>query len=99
MAAGRDTITHPKSGVAKATSFFTSLTRSTMIELDDGIEQPADGYGNPYAVDEADPGYQVYRGPSQPRALQSYQEMLEQDWVDEPLRELLETRVSDLLEG
>jgi hypothetical protein len=70
-----------------------------MIELDDGIEQPDDGYDALYAVDEVEPGYREYRGPSHPRSLASYQEMLEQDWVDEPLRELLETRVSDLLEG
>jgi hypothetical protein len=70
-----------------------------MIELDNGIGQPEDGYDALYAVDEAETGYREYRGPSNPRALESYQEMLEQDWVDEPLRELLETRVSDLLEG
>jgi len=48
------------------------------------------------AVDEDGYGYSAH---ANEETAHLYREMVEEDWVDEPLRDLLETRVSDMLDG
>jgi len=64
----------------------------------DSVEAANAAYGTGELPEEDDPLYTGYQASSHQHALRSYQDMLGQDWVDEPLRELLETRVDELLE-
>ena len=90
---------HRKPGVSEATSFFTVLTGSTMLgTTTDSVEAANAAYGNGELLEEDDPLYAGYQASSHQHALATYREMLGQEWVDEPLRELLETRVDELLE-
>jgi hypothetical protein len=65
----------------------------------DSVEAANAAYGNSEFPEADDPHYAGYRGSMHQHALRSYQDMLGQDWVDAPLRELLETRVDELLDG
>lgn len=56
-----------------------------------------DEYAPSYDPIETDESYTEYTG-TRPRTVDTYQEMMDADWVDEPLKELLETRINDMLE-
>lgn len=61
----------------------------------DGLDPAYDGY-----TDDGEPfDYHEYRAPPHQHSVAAYRDMVGQDWVDEPLRELLETRLDELLEG
>lgn len=64
--------------------------------------EPATAGGEPYdefgLEDAAEDGY-GYTPQTNEGSAQLYREMVEEDWVDEPLQDLLETRVGELLDG
>lgn len=70
-----------------------------MLGTTDSVEAADTAYGNGDILKEDDPLYGGYQGAAHRHTLPTYREMLGQDWVDEPLRELLETRVDELLDG
>jgi len=69
-----------------------------------GVVNQASGSSSPQEYDEYgehdlnEDLYVDYSTEFNQHSVATYQEMLDGEWADEPLRELLETRIDDMLE-
>lgn len=46
-----------------------------------------------------DDSYTEYPTSGNQHSIKAYQQMIDEPWLDEPLRKIIETRLEDLLEG
>lgn len=69
------------------------------VDIDDADDERYDwdipDYDEVLEVEDEEDPYVEYGTPHR-HAVKTYQQALEADWVDEPLRELLETRIEEL---
>jgi len=71
--------------------------QSAPYELDDRAD--ADPYGYQPSEEDIDPFDEEYRSQPGSRTAEVYRSMLDEDWVEGPLRDLLETRLDAMHEG